>query len=48
MNSIPRLSTPSDDTRLDAIPGAVPHPLKLPEGLQVRPALQVRHGALPQ
>lgn len=46
MNSIPRLSTPTH-TRLDAIPGAVPHPLKLPK-LQVRPALQIRHGALPQ
>ena len=47
MNSIPRLSTPTH-TRLDAIPGAVPHPLELPEGLQVRAALQIRHGALPQ
>ena len=46
MNSIPRLSTPTH-TRLDAIPGAVPHP-QAPEGLQVRPALQIRHGALPQ
>ena len=42
MNSIPRLSTPTH-TRLDAIPGA-----QAPEGLQVRPALQIRHGALPQ
>ena len=30
MNSIPRLSTPTH-TRLDAIPGAVPHHLKLPK-----------------
>lgn len=31
MNSIPRLDTPVN-TRLDVIPGAVPHPLNLPKG----------------
>lgn len=36
MNSIPRLSTPTH-TRLDAIPGAVPHPLKLPKGCKFAP-----------
>ena len=36
MNSIPRLSTPPH-TRLAAIPGAVPHPLKLPKGCKFAP-----------
>ena len=36
MNSIPRLSTPTH-TRLDTIPGAVPHPLKLPKGCKFAP-----------
>lgn len=34
--SIPRLDTPPG-TRLEAIPGAVPHPLKLPEGCKFAP-----------
>lgn len=34
--SIPRLDTPSD-VRLEAIPGAVPHPLKLPDGCKFAP-----------
>lgn len=34
--SIPRLDTPSG-TRLDAIPGAVPHPLDLPKGCKFAP-----------
>lgn len=36
MNSIPRLDTPSG-VRLDAIPGAVPHPLDLPKGCKFAP-----------
>lgn len=36
MNSIPRLNTPAN-TRLDAIPGAVPHPLRLPKGCKFAP-----------
>lgn len=36
MVSIPRLDTPTN-TRLDAIPGAVPHPLDLPEGCKFAP-----------
>jgi len=36
MESIPRLDTPPN-TRLDAIPGAVPHPLDLPEGCKFAP-----------
>ena len=36
MLSIPRLDTPSD-TRLEAIPGAVPHPLDLPKGCKFAP-----------
>ena len=36
MVSIPRLDTPSNQ-RLDAIPGAVPHPLKLPKGCKFAP-----------
>ena len=36
MVSIPRLSTPSNE-RLDAIPGAVPHPLALPKGCKFSP-----------
>lgn len=36
MTSIPRLDTASD-TRLDAIPGAVPHPLDLPKGCKFAP-----------
>ena len=35
MTSIPRLDTTSD--RLDAIPGAVPHPLDLPKGCKFAP-----------
>lgn len=34
--SIPRLDTPTG-TRLDAIPGAVPHPLDLPKGCKFAP-----------
>ncbi|MFW5672594.1 MAG: ABC transporter ATP-binding protein [Acetivibrio ethanolgignens] len=34
--SIPRLDTPAG-TRLDAIPGAVPHPLDLPKGCKFAP-----------
>lgn len=34
--SIPRLDTPTD-VRLDAIPGAVPHPLNLPKGCKFAP-----------
>ncbi len=36
MVSIPRLNTPANQ-RLDAIPGAVPHPLKLPKGCKFAP-----------
>jgi len=36
MTSIPRLSTPANE-RLDAIPGAVPHPLALPKGCKFAP-----------
>ena len=36
MNSIPRLDTPANQ-RLEAIPGAVPHPLKLPVGCKFAP-----------
>ncbi len=36
MVSIPRLDTPTDE-RLDAIPGAVPHPLDLPKGCKFAP-----------
>ena len=36
MVSIPRLDTPSN-VRLDAIPGAVPHPLDLPKGCKFAP-----------
>lgn len=36
MTSIPRLDTPTG-TRLEAIPGAVPHPLDLPKGCKFAP-----------
>lgn len=36
MYSIPRLDTPAG-TRLEAIPGAVPHPLNLPKGCKFAP-----------
>ncbi|MDE6881097.1 MAG: ABC transporter ATP-binding protein [Oscillospiraceae bacterium] len=36
MASIPRLDTP-EGTRLEAIPGAVPHPLDLPKGCKFAP-----------
>jgi len=36
MVSIPRLDTPAN-VRLDAIPGAVPHPLDLPKGCKFAP-----------
>lgn len=36
MTSIPRLDTPTG-TKLEAIPGAVPHPLALPEGCKFAP-----------
>ena len=36
MVSIPRLDTPAG-TRLEAIPGAVPHPLSLPVGCKFAP-----------
>lgn len=36
MFSVPRLDTPTD-TRLEAIPGAVPHPLNLPIGCKFAP-----------
>ena len=36
MVSIPRLDTPAD-TRLESIPGAVPHPLNLPKGCKFAP-----------
>ena len=36
MVSIPRLDTPAN-VRLDAIPGAVPHPLALPKGCKFAP-----------
>lgn len=36
MISIPRLDTPADE-RLEAIPGAVPHPLNLPKGCKFAP-----------
>ena len=36
MMSVPRLDTPVH-VRLDAIPGAVPHPLDLPKGCKFAP-----------
>jgi peptide/nickel transport system ATP-binding protein len=36
LESIPRLDTPTN-TRLDAIEGAVPHPLDLPDGCKFAP-----------
>ena len=36
MTSIPRLNTPANE-RLDAIPGAIPHPLALPKGCKFAP-----------
>ena len=36
MLSVPRLDTPTN-TRLEAIPGAVPHPLDLPQGCKFAP-----------
>ena len=36
MVSIPRLDTPAN-TRLESIPGAVPHPLNLPKGCKFAP-----------
>ena len=36
MTSIPRLDTPVG-ARLEAIPGAVPHPLDLPKGCKFAP-----------
>ena len=36
LNSIPRLDV-SSDTRLESIPGAVPHPLNLPKGCKFAP-----------
>ncbi|MBQ2898810.1 MAG: peptide ABC transporter ATP-binding protein, partial [Oscillospiraceae bacterium] len=36
MLSIPRLDTPAN-SRLEAIPGAVPHPLDLPKGCKFAP-----------
>ena len=36
MLSVPRLDTPTN-TRLEAIPGAVPHPLDLPKGCKFAP-----------
>jgi len=36
LNSIPRLDV-SSDTRLESIPGAVPHPLDLPKGCKFAP-----------
>ena len=36
MTSIPRLDTPKGE-KLDAIPGAVPHPLALPDGCKFEP-----------
>ena len=36
MLSVPRLDTPTN-TRLEAIPGAVPHPLDLPKGCKLAP-----------
>jgi peptide/nickel transport system ATP-binding protein len=36
MVSIPRLDTPANQ-RLEAIPGAVPHPLDLPKGCKFAP-----------
>ena len=41
MVSIPRLDTPQG-TKLDAIPGAVPHPLNLPKGCKFAPRCQYR------
>jgi peptide/nickel transport system ATP-binding protein len=36
LHSIPRLDTPTSQ-RLEAIPGAVPHPLELPSGCKFAP-----------
>ena len=36
MYSVPRLDTPAD-AKLEAIPGAVPHPLDLPVGCKFAP-----------
>ena len=41
MVSIPRLDTPQG-TKLDAIPGSVPHPLNLPEGCKFAPRCKYR------
>ncbi|MDR1693314.1 MAG: ABC transporter ATP-binding protein [Oscillospiraceae bacterium] len=41
MKSIPRLDTPPN-TRLEAIPGAVPHPLDLPPGCKFAPRCKYR------
>lgn len=41
MISIPRLDTPPD-VRLEAIPGAVPHPLNLPKGCKFAPRCKYR------
>ncbi len=41
MVSIPRLDTPQG-TKLDAIPGAVPHPLNLPKGCKFAPRCKYR------
>ncbi len=37
LHSIPRVTSVSDGTRLDPIPGAVPHPLALPKGCKFAP-----------
>ncbi|MBO4914737.1 MAG: peptide ABC transporter ATP-binding protein, partial [Oscillospiraceae bacterium] len=36
LRSVPRLDAKSDE-RLESIPGAVPHPLKLPKGCKFAP-----------
>ncbi|MFR7871369.1 MAG: ABC transporter ATP-binding protein, partial [Fenollaria timonensis] len=41
MVSIPRLDTPQG-TKLDAIPGSVPHPLNLPKGCKFAPRCKYR------
>jgi len=41
LHSIPRLDTPAGE-RLEAIPGAVPHPLDLPEGCKFAPRCKYR------